>query len=326
VRGSHIIALALSFAAGCTMLAGLDGDYQLSAAAVTVAAPTGTGAGGDAPSTGGAAGEAGGGGAAGEGGAPLGPFGTPKPLTTLNSDGEEDDPALTDDMLEIFFESDRNGSGDLWTSRRMSTTEAWPAPSYIYELNLSQSTEGGAEISSDGLVLIFNSSVMGTADLYFSTRGSRGEAWSPPQLLDGLASAWSDYSAADTPGLTLLFFASTRPGIGGADVWSSQRQATTGPWDAPMIVGGEISTIADEADPWLDPTGNILFFASNRRGTYDIYSSERPDSDSPFEIPTPIMELNGGSTDGDPWLTPDMKTVVFSSNRDGDSDLYIAER
>ena len=56
---------------------------------------------------------------------PTGPFGLAAPITELNS-GDDDDPTLTADMLEIVFDSGRTGGGakgggDLWTATRAST-------------------------------------------------------------------------------------------------------------------------------------------------------------------------------------------------------------
>jgi hypothetical protein len=57
---------------------------------------------------------------------PLGAFSAPKAVTQLNTSATEDDPTLTGDMLEIYFErseqiyfaSDRNGNSNIYMAKR----------------------------------------------------------------------------------------------------------------------------------------------------------------------------------------------------------------
>lgn len=55
-------------------------------------------------------------------------FGTPTPVTELNSTAQEGRPYLRRDGREIFFQSNRDGALKVWTSTRASTSDPWSPP------------------------------------------------------------------------------------------------------------------------------------------------------------------------------------------------------
>ncbi len=55
----------------------------------------------------------------------------PVKITDLSTTFAEDDPALTGDELEIYFDSDRpggTGGDDIWRATRTTRTSAWARP------------------------------------------------------------------------------------------------------------------------------------------------------------------------------------------------------
>lgn len=76
-----------------------------------------------------------------------------------------------------------------------------------------------------------------------------------------------------------LYFTSNRPGgIGGPDIWVSQRASQDAPWSAPVNLGGPINTAGIESAPNVSQDGHQLFFSSDRPGgfgTNDIWLSRR---------------------------------------------------
>ena len=63
--------------------------------------------------------------------APLGPFANVTPLSSLDTLGNEDDPTLTGDLLEIYFDR----GGDIWYSTRASVADAWQLPLLLTAVN-----------------------------------------------------------------------------------------------------------------------------------------------------------------------------------------------
>ncbi|MCS7045319.1 MAG: hypothetical protein NZO58_03075 [Gemmataceae bacterium] len=52
---------------------------------------------------------------------------------------------------------------------------------------------------------------------------------------------------------------------------------------------GNLNTEADENDPYVSPSGLLLFYASNRAGTWDIYRSQRTSGATPFPPGKPYL-------------------------------------
>src|SRR5262245_35691555 len=61
---------------------------------------------------------------------PFGPWGTPTPIT-LAPVGGVDDPTLTSDLLELYF----NANADIYVATRVQATDAWGAPQLIATLS-----------------------------------------------------------------------------------------------------------------------------------------------------------------------------------------------
>lgn len=254
---------------------------------------------------------------------PLGPFANIQPLSGLNTGGSEDDPTLTADMLEIYFERD----GDLWFARRSSITAAFVQPLPVPTFN-SPDTETTPEISADGLTLYFASNRgVGTGfDIYMSTRANRSSGWNGPQRVAELSSNGNDYTPTPSPDGLTMYLSSDRDG--NVDLYRTTRAAAGEAWGAPVRVA-ELSTPAEDTEPWVDATERVAFWASDRpggEGGRDLWTAERASTAEPFEPAAPVAELVTTGEDGDPWLSADLRTIVFASTRQGSYDLYIATR
>src|SRR5262245_28394490 len=67
-----------------------------------------------------------------------GPFGTPTLVSNLSDPSYDDDPTLTADLLEIYFNSLRAGGpglGDVWKATRASPTFPFGTPVPVTQLN-----------------------------------------------------------------------------------------------------------------------------------------------------------------------------------------------
>ena len=256
-------------------------------------------------------------------------FSGPVLIDELNSTGSEDDPTLTADLLEIYFESDRSGAARLWRSQRASSTDPWDPPEQVTELDAYRTNT--PFVSRDGLTLYFSGPPATGANevIFVATRATRADAWGTPAVVTEWASG-----AGDTGARTFLeehgtvFFSSRPGGPGGGDLWLSFREgAGCDRWGAPFPVPGSINTTNAEANAWVREDGLVIAYSgTGSLGSTDILYATRPDRDSDFGAPVELTELSSSSADADPWMSDDMSVVVFASTRTGNVELYQATR
>ncbi|HLU64744.1 MAG TPA: hypothetical protein VKZ63_00625 [Kofleriaceae bacterium] len=259
---------------------------------------------------------------------PLGPFGAAEIIPGLEDPvAADDDPSLTGDLLEIYFKSDRATPGDfdIFVARRASTDEPFGAAERVDELSTT-GFEATPEVSLDGLTIylaVDRPGGMGGTDLWRSTRASRDDPWDPPELVADLSSSAADFAAVRDQAEQRVVFNRQVNGHS-FDLFEAVRDGDG--WSVPEPIPA-LATMPYEADAHLSPDGLLLLFAGElgEQGR-DIYRSERPDLDSPFGPPEALEELATASADEDPWLSPDGRLIVFSSDRGGDQELYWARR
>jgi len=168
--------------------------------------------------------------------------------------------------------------------------------------------------------------------LYRSTRGASG--WSEPEIVP-FTGSYHTYEPTISPDGTVMVFNSVRPYPDGRmpesnDLWVSER--ANGEWGDPRRIT-ELSTFeGEESYGALAGDGTLVFLkeAQVANGApYDLYESQY--SGGSFSPPTrhPVSTDRWG--EGDPWISPDGRTLIFTRWDDevGWSetvDLYIAIR
>jgi Tol biopolymer transport system component len=93
-------------------------------------------------------------------------------VTALNSNTREYFPTLSADKLTVYLSSDRPGGKgvfDIWTSHRSTTSDGFPAPMLVPELNSSASEYVGW-LSPDNCRIYFSSDRSQTLSIYVATR------------------------------------------------------------------------------------------------------------------------------------------------------------
>lgn len=246
------------------------------------------------------------------------PFGEPTPLVGIVSAGEDDDPSLTADMLEIYFLRD----AELWRAERTNLVAPWSGALPVQELN-SASTELRPSVSGDGLTIYFGRGMAGSYDIYVASRPNRAVAWDPPALLslDLNLPDTSELPAWSSPDGLTLFIESTA-GVN-HDVFLATRNSPSEPFISEpfeAIAFGET-----DGAPWATAGGSTLVFASRRSGEMSIW--EAIEVEDTWFVQRHV-ELDVVGVRGTPWLSPDGTTVVFTGTRQGstDDELYIATR
>jgi hypothetical protein len=94
------------------------------------------------------------------------PWAVPRPVPGINTSFDEREPFVTQGGLEVFFTSSRAGAGDIFWSVRQSTTEPFPAPLPLVDLNSPSAYDSDPSLSQDLTYILFDSQRSGVSDIY----------------------------------------------------------------------------------------------------------------------------------------------------------------
>jgi hypothetical protein len=275
-------------------------------------------------------------------------WGEPENLGDIvNSDVEDSNPTLSEDGLELYFNSfrpDGLGNGDIWVTRRATKSDPWTEPVNLGRPINSEKHESAPSISSDGLEFYFQFTDPSLPDedpshgFYVSRRQTKDAPWGEPVILgpvinswpiqwepeissDGLVLFWADYWDGDP-----------RPGgFGDTDLWYSHRATKDSPWSEPVNLGPAINTSFAESGPAISADGSKIYFSSNRFSSShyyihrDIY--EAPiipivdfDSDGVVTINDMLMLIESWGTD-DPKC--DIAPMAWGDGIVDEADLEV---
>lgn len=213
------------------------------------------------------------------------PFGTPSSsdFTNIDDTGSNlGDFWISADQLHLYFTSDRDGSFDIFTSSRSSTTEPFPAPSKVPGLSIDGSDETVPRLTEDRLHMYFNSDrYYPPGQIFYSTRLSTGDNFSPPVP----AAISHDYSLFDISDDNLTIFL-----IDMLNIYYSQRDSILEIFPEPVQIYSNNNYIlhpgsltSDLSRIYLARYWYILF---NPAGC-DIYAGDVDLTPDPTPDPTP---------------------------------------
>jgi len=147
--------------------------------------------------------------------------------------------------------------------------------------------------------------------------------WSAPINLGAtINSASNDQDAAISKDGLSLYFASNRPGgIGGVDMYVSQRASADDPWGSPVNLGPTVNTAFDEENAAFSRDEHNLFFQSRRPGGFgglDLWVSYRDHTDDDFDW-QPAVNLGAGVNSS----ADDNGPTYFENDEGGAPQLYF---
>ena len=213
-------------------------------------------------------------------------WGTPQNLgATVNSSSNENLPTLSPDGKTLFFSCscpDSLGGTDIYMTTRTDVNNdfGWTAPVNLGAVINTSDGEVGAgyfENPANGTAILYFTSNrgggLGDEDIYQSTRNANGTFNAPTNVAELNSSSFDRNSAVRRDGLE-IFFASERGGLGGRDIWVSTRASVSAAWNPPVNVASVNASGSDQS-PSLSPDGAVLYFASSRDGSVDIYTATR---------------------------------------------------
>jgi hypothetical protein len=258
--------------------------------------------------------------AAGSDAGPPGRWSTPGMVGPAATTATEDDVTLSSDALELVFAIEGSTGKDLYYTSRPSKNDPW-IPADKLPFSATNTSEETPRFTADDLALYFASNRDGapTLDIYLVRRPERGSPlWGAPTRLDAvstdtLVEKWFMPCSNDR-----YVMAQGAPG-GGTDLV----EGILGGDPAKVIT--ELSSDANDTGPLLTQDCLTIYFASNRSGESQIYTSHRAAVTDPWPAPSPVLDFPiAGTSDGqeDPWLSPDGRTFAFARNK----DIYLSTR
>jgi len=171
--------------------------------------------------------------------------------------------------------------------------------------------------------------------------GRRGfSGWAEPVNLGVLvnSAANDQHPAISKDGLSLYFISSRPGGLGGQDIYVSQRESPNDTWGPPVNLGPNVNSANTENAPALSRNGRLLFFGSTRLGGcggLDLWVARRRNKHDDFGWEPTVnlgCTINTAYDEDGPTYFRDeengVTTLYFTSlNRPGnigDYDIYAS--
>ena len=220
----------------------------------------------------------------------------------------------------------------------------WKPAEPVPGKGLGSADEYEPRLSADGTVMVFVRGRPGeNADLYTSRWTPGG--WTEPAAIAAVNTGDDELGPELSRDGQLLYFYSDRAGgLGGYDLWVSELQEEG--WGAARNLGPGVNSRWNEYGPAVTPSGDRLYFSSNRpregepvtsgevwkatvrerrtRHDYDLYVAGLSGEGTQAEA---VAALNTPADEGAPGVSPAGDFVYFASDRGGGAggfDLYRA--
>ena len=281
---------------------------------------------------------------------PVGEFVNVQRVDEVCVEGEDDEnPTLTDDMREIYFNSDRDDGAegsDIWYARRDSPDEPFDEPRPLGGWS-DDGSDSSPAISGDGLTLWLawtpetaddsddsdDSDDDATTDVRSVTRDDTSDDdWSSPTLVQGLNTTDDERPRPLGQGGLVMPLSRRVATLDGDTIWRTLLARREGDFEfgepvlQEQLAGADVSIV----DGFLTQDGLTLVFkyeAPDDPG--QLYWSTRTSLNAPFVGATPLpgVDVNTDEHDErDPWLSPDGTILYFASDREDDTmNIYRAE-
>ncbi|MFO0684135.1 MAG: hypothetical protein U0234_18930 [Sandaracinus sp.] len=194
----------------------------------------------------------------------------PTPITELSTASDETDPSLTEDELDLFFTSDRDGAFCIYEVRRASRDAAWGTPVRLSAL--CPTPISGAHVSDDGLRLYFNTEedAWKEGTIYVATRTSRDAPFSERVAVPGLPAGHIGFAWLSADELT-IYFERDEPGYLQGNF--ATRTSVEAPFENVQPLAG--LELLETGDVALSADGRELFFARSGAQEFDLLVMRR---------------------------------------------------
>ena len=247
----------------------------------------------------------------------------------INTSLRDTGAAVSRDGLSLYFDS----GSDLYVSRRRAVDLPWETRVALDVLN-SPSTDAGASLSSDNQWLFFASNRLGGSDVWVSQRRHTSDdfGWEPPVRLPSPPNSPGQEQAAqyiENPGRAPQLYFASAPIGSPLDLYLSEL-SEDGTWSVPENLA-VLNSATEDHGPAVRFDGLEMIFSSRRGGPdLDLYVTRREHRWDPWSPPENLgTVVNSLSSEFTPHLSPNGRTLYFSSNRAdgfGNFDIYVSTR
>ena len=213
---------------------------------------------------------------------------------TINTTNNEGTCSISADgrtlVLTACNRPDSYGGCDLYISKKQGND--WSAPQNLGETINSRNWESQPSLSADGRILYFASDRrggQGKLDIWYSVLKNK-DVWSEPKNLGPGINTPDDDNAPfiHANGRTLFFASNGLPGMGGFDIFLSQKTDTT--WSAPKNIGYPINTQTDQVALYISANGKKAYYTDDNSdktaGRSLLYTFDLPDTLQNLVTPT----------------------------------------
>lgn len=226
-------------------------------------------------------------------------WGVPEELSkNINSPNNEGTCTISADGRTLVFTAcnrpDTYGGCDLFFTKKEG--KDWLAPQNMGDVVNSNHWESQPSLSADGSVLYFTSDRpggLGKSDIWQSTLDSTGK-WQLPRNLGSAINTPDEENAPfiHANGHTLFYASNGMPGMGGFDLFISQRTDTL--WNTPVNLGYPINTVADQVGMYISSNGKTAYYTDDRPATKGrramLYEFDIPDTLQKMFVPTSYIK------------------------------------
>jgi len=261
----------------------------------------------------------------------------------INSNKSDFGALLTDDNT-VYFTSARNEARKTsgWNDEPYldlyqaiyNEDGTLSAPTLVESVN-TKWHDGPATISADGTIMYitsesFNDNKFEKSDdkkskfsrMYLYKATKNDGKWSNLTALPINSTEYSLRNPSISKDGKTLYFSSDMPGgFGGEDIWKVSVNGDE--YGTPENLGEKINTPGNESFPFIT-SENMLYFSSNSKqgfGGLDVFEADLNTGSEAINIGEPV---NTGKDDFAFSFNTSKKVAIFSSNRDGVDNLYIA--
>jgi outer membrane protein OmpA-like peptidoglycan-associated protein len=249
----------------------------------------------------------------------------PAPMAApINTFSKQYFPVLTGDKSTMYYTVRGDGAADENIYVSNLKNNLWEIPKSISTMINTPENEGGPSVSADGKVIVFTScnkkDGFGSCDLYVTNKV--GDDWTKPVNMGNVinTNGWESQPSLTGDGKTIFFASGRKTGVGKYDLYTSS-MGDDGVWSVPENLGKKINTNEIEVSPFIDPSGKVLYFASDGHigmGGTDIFVSIK--SDTGWTTAKNVgFPLNTNNDEEALFITADQTRGYFSTDKYDDN-------